>query len=70
MCSFLKNYEFYHNKTFFKKARGWECSSVVEHLPSIKKALGSIPIQHYKKKKKKKEKQKEKKIWPLFNRNS
>jgi len=35
--------------------RGWGFSSVVERLPSKRKALGSVPISEKKKKKKKKD---------------
>jgi len=52
---------FYGSK---KEKRGWGFSSVVEHLPRKRKALGSVPSSGKKKKepkKKKKRKKKEKK---------
>jgi len=43
------------NKSFKKrKHRGWGFSSVVERLPSKRKALGSVPSSEKKKKEKKK----------------
>jgi len=43
--------------------RGWGFSSVVEHLPRKRKALGSVPSQKKKKKKEKKKKKKEKNVF-------
>jgi len=40
-----------------KKNRGWGFSSVVERLPSKRKALGSVPGSEKKKRKKKKKNQ-------------
>jgi len=47
----------YKNQSTIEKHRGWGFSSVVEHLPSKRKALGSV-LSSEKKKRKKKKKEK------------
>lgn len=37
-----------------KELKGWDCSSVFEHLSSVREALGSIPVITRKGKRKKK----------------